>query len=309
MLFFLASEVENSIDWSGLEQLELTQVEPNQLWEFFKKSMPFLIQFGIQLIIAIAIFFLGVKAIQVLSKILSRFLEKTNVDIGATHFIGSIAKALLYLILILMIGGRFGLQATSVVALLGSVGLAIGLALQGSLSNFAAGIIILLMKPFKVGDYIIENNQKNEGKVVSIDVVYTKLVTIDNKLVVIPNAMLVSNTVTNASSQEKRRLDIKVGISYQSSIKEAKEVISEIIDHDSSCLSEEEIVVYVDQLADSAVILGCRFWVKTEDFLTAKWRIMEEIKEKFDEHNIQIPYSQLDIRIQSAIQDSALNAN
>ena len=178
-------------------------------------------------------------------------------------------------------------------ALIASGGVAIGLALQGSLSNFAGGVLILLLKPFEVGDYIIEDTNKNEGTVKEIQIFYTKLSTIDNKTIVIPNGILTNNSLTNATAKDERRLDLKVDIAYEASIKEAKAVIETILKNDEAVLQDEDINVFVDALGESSVVLGARAWTKNEDFWSAKWRILEEIKEQLDEHHISIPYQQL----------------
>ena len=153
--------------------------------------------------------------------------------------------------------------------------------------------MILLLKPFEVGDYIIEDTNKNEGTVKEIQIFYTKLSTIDNKTIVIPNGILTNNSLTNATAKDERRLDLKVDISYEASIKEAKAVIETILKNDEAVLQDEDINVFVDALGESSVVLGARAWTKNEDFWSAKWRILEEIKEQLDAHHISIPYQQL----------------
>ena len=175
------------------------------------------------------------------------------------------------------------------------LGFAIGLALQGSLANFAGGVLILLLKPFKVGDYIIQGG--NEGTVYEISIFYTKLKTVDNKVVVIPNGILSNNTLTNVSHMEKRRVDVTVGISYDADIKLAKELLYQLAQRDESRLPEEDAVVFVDNLGASSVDIGVRVWVKSEDYWDTKWRLMENIKYILDENHISIPYQQIDVQI------------
>lgn len=261
-------------------------------------AVSWFVNFAIGIIIAIIIYIIGRKLITVLLNMLSRSMEKTNVNVGVSHFFSSFAKILLYIILFLMIGRRFGLEVSSVIALLGSAGVAVALALKDSLSNLAAGILILVLKPFNVGDYIIPSfDSDSAGTVASIDFFYTKILTIDNMKIAVPNGLLVSNSVTNATAQEKRRLEIKVGISYHNDIKLAKDVMLNVMMHDEACLTEEEIIAFVDELGDHAVVIGSRIWVKAENYIPAKWRITEEIKEQFDQNGVEIPYQQLDVWI------------
>ena len=172
-----------------------------------------------------------------------------------------------------------------------------GVALQGSLSNFAGGVLILLLKPFEVGDYIIEDSNGKEGTVKEIQIFYTKLSTIDNKTIVIPNGMLTNNSLTNATAKDERRLDLKLSISYSADLKKAKMLIEIIIRQDESILKDDEIVVFVDDLADSAVVIGARAWVKNEEFWPTKWRLLETIKLTLDEHGVEIPYPQLTVHM------------
>ena len=200
-----------------------------------------------------------------------------------------------------LLAGQLGIDSASIVAILGSAGLAIGLALQESLKNFAGGILILVMKPFKVGDYIVMPNA--EGTVSVIGLVYTILVTIDNKTISIPNGTLSNSIVTNVTAMEKRRLDLTVGIGYQSDLRKAKEIMDRIYRQHPSVLQEEPIVTYVDSLGDDSVVLGARGWTKSEDYWAARWDITEKIKLAFDEEGIEIPYRQMDVHITGSVQD------
>ena len=174
-----------------------------------------------------------------------------------------------------------------------SCGVAIGLALQGSLSNFAGGVLILILKPFIIGDYIIEDNKGREGTVKEIQLFYTKLLTVDNKTVIIPNGTLANTSLTNVTAQDKRRLDLSVGISYDADLKKAKQLIEELLRKDEDVLQNEDITVFVDSLGDSAVVIGARGWVKKEAYWTAKWRLTENIKLTLDENGIEIPFNQV----------------
>ena len=182
-------------------------------------------------------------------------------------------------------------------AALASCGVAIGLALQGSLSNFAGGVLILLLKPFVVGDYIVEDNKGREGTVKEIQLFYTKLLTVDNKTVIIPNGALANTSITNVTEQDKRRLDFAVGISYDADLKMAKQLIEELIRKDEDVLQNEDVSVFVDTLGDSSVVIGARGWVKKDAYWTAKWRLTENIKLTLDDNGIEIPYNQVVVHV------------
>jgi small conductance mechanosensitive channel len=196
-----------------------------------------------------------------------------------------------------MIATSFGLDAASVVAVVGSAGVALGLALQGSLSNFAGGVLILLLKPFKVGDYIIEDTKGNEGTVSEIQLFYTKLTTPDERIVILPNGTLANSSLTNVTTTYKRRLTIKVGISYYANLQKAKEVMQGTVAKDKGVLTEEEVVTFVDELGDSAVVIGTHCYVANADYWTVRWRLLEEIKLAFDAEGIEIPYQQMDVHV------------
>lgn len=267
--------------------------EMNQFTAYLQENIPNIIGFGVKVLFAILFFLVGRAVIKWIRKIVRHSMERSNADVGVRQFVDSVLKVVLYFILLFSIATKFGVDAASVAALIASGGVAIGLALQGSLSNFAGGVLILLLKPFEVGDYIIEDTNKNEGTVKEIQIFYTKLSTIDNKTIVIPNGILTNNSLTNATAKDERRLDLKVDIAYEASIKEAKAVIETILKNDEAVLQDEDINVFVDALGESSVVLGARAWTKNVDFWSAKWRILEEIKEQLDEHHISIPYQQL----------------
>lgn len=268
-----------------------------KVMEYIQEHIPNVIQFALQVILALVVFFVGVKLIKWIRKLVKKSLEKTNVDVGVRQFIDSLLKFLLYFLLIFTIGTKFGLDTTSVAAVLASAGVAIGLALQGSLSNFAGGVLILLLKPFVVGDYIIEDGNKQEGTVAEIQIFYTKLKTVDNKIIVIPNGALANNSLTNVTAQEERRLDITVGISYDADLKKAKAILEDLFKKDEAIKKDKEIVVFVDSLGDSAVVLGARGWVASGDYWNTRWRILENVKLALDENGIGIPYQQIDVHV------------
>ena len=240
-------------------------------------------------------FIIAGQVIKFLSRMLEKFLKKINVDLTVRKFLLSTLKVLLYAMVVLGLAGRLGVNQGSVVAILGSAGVAIGLAWQGSLSNFAGGMIILFSRPFVRGDYII--TPKAEGIVDTIGVIYTILLTADNKRISIPNGALANDVITNVTANDTRRIDIQVGVSYDSDIRKAKKLIKDAIDENGLILKNKEILTYVSDLASSAVILGGRAWCKTDDYWTVKWGLIEEIKVKFDKNGIEIPYNQLEVHL------------
>ena len=274
-----------------------TVKEVSQFTTYLQNHIPDFISFGIKVVFALVFFFIGRIVIRWIRKLVRKSMQRSSADKGVEQFVDSLLKFSLYFLLLFMIGTKFGIDASSVAALIASGGVAIGLAMKGSLSNFAGGVLILLLKPFEVGDYIIEDTNKNEGTVKEIQIFYTKLTTIDNKTIVIPNGILTNNSLTNATAKDERRLDLKVDISYDADLKKAKAMIMDVLNNDPAVLREDEIVVFVDELGESSVVLGARAWTKSADFWQAKWRILENIKEKMDENQIEIPYRQLTVHM------------
>lgn len=270
---------------------------PDILRNWLEGLVPDVLNFGFQIVLAILTYVIGGKVIRWIVKIITRSMERREVDAGVKQFVTAFVKYGLYVVLVFVILGLFGIGTTSAAAALSSAGVALGLALQGSLSNLAGGVLILLLKPFRVGDYIIEDTNKNEGTVSEVSIFYTKLLTIDNRVVVIPNGMLSNSSLTNATDMERRRIDLRIGISYESDIREAKEVLLALAKEEPARLQEEEPMVFVDELGTSSVNMGIRFWVKADEYWPARWRLTENIKYAFDEKGIEIPYQQIDVQI------------
>ena len=274
-----------------------TVEEVNQFIRFFNDSVPKLIDFGIQVVLALVFFAIGSKLIKWLRKIVKRSFERANADTGVSQFIDSLLKFGLYCLLIFIIATRLGVESSSVAALIASAGVAIGLAVQGTLSNFAGGVLILLLKPFTVGDYVIVHQEGIEGTVKEIQIFYTKMATVDNQTVVVPNSLLTENSLTNVTARPERQLDLKVGISYDADLKKAKKLIEDMLYSDPTIIQDEDIKVFVDSLAESSVVIGLRAWVKTEEYWKTRWRLLEQIKLTFDEEGIEIPYNQLTVHM------------
>ncbi len=269
---------------------------PSIIKTYFQDKLPEVISFLIKVAIALLIFWIGTRIIKAVVKLIRKSMERHGTEVGVTSFLCTLIRYALDFVLIMFILSGFGLSGT-IVAVLGSAGLTVGLALQGSLSNFAGGVLIILLKPFVVGDYIIDSASGKEGTVADISVFYTRLLTIDNKMINIPNGTLSNATITNVSKMENRRVDLVIGVAYESDLSKVKAVLENIARTDEAVMQDEPIDVFVDELADSSINMGLRVWVKNADYWTTKWRLQERIKNAFDEHNISIPFPQVEINM------------
>jgi small conductance mechanosensitive channel len=223
-------------------------------------------------------------------------MERRDVDEGVMQFLDAIAKYAGYFILVLVILGLFGVTTASVVAVLGSAGLTLGLALQGSLSNFAGGVLLLVLKPFVVGDYIIESSNGNEGFVQEISIFYTTLLTGAEHTIVIPNGTLLNNSITNLTKSGRRRLDVMVDIAYSADLKRAKEILLKVAERSTLRLADQPMVL-VRELADSSVRLDVRVWTKPLEYWDEMFELNEQIKIELDAAGIEIAFPQMDVHI------------
>lgn len=264
---------------------------------YIERQAPGAAAFVIKVAICILVYVIGKKLISWIVRTVRKMLERTQVQAGAVTFTLSMIKIALYILLVLSIAMQFGLKESSVAALVASAGVAVGLALQGGLSNLAGGFLILLFQPFQIGDYIITQGQ--EGEVRKIEILYTTLQTIDNRRVIVPNGTLANNVIVNVTAAEKRKLEIKVGISYEDSIAKAKAVMERLMIEEPDILSEEERQVFVAELGESGVVIGLRCWVMTDHYFQVLWRMNENIKNEFDREGIHIPYPQMDVHIRN----------
>lgn len=256
--------------------------------------------FVIRLVVAVIVYIIGTRIIAWLCSMVKKHLFRFGTDEAAKSFLMSIMKISLHVFLIMTLATNLGVDKTSIATVLASAGVAVSLALKDGLSNFAGGLIIMFLRPFSVGDYIVDSANSQEGTVEKIELYYTTLATTDSRRIVIPNSILTGNSITNVTAADKRRLEIKIGISYDSDIKKAKEILRELIETDPQLMEQEETQIFVDSLGESSVVLGMRSWVKTEEFWPTKWRMNERIKEEFDANGIQIPYPQMDLHIRKA---------
>jgi small conductance mechanosensitive channel len=287
------SEMVDLSDLSEMADLQDISENLNAIQKFMSTLPEKALNLGVRVLLAAILFFVGSKIIKLIRKITKKSLNRAGAEIGVIQFLDGLIKVILYGILILMVAGNFGFDATSIVALVGSAGVTIGLAMQGSLSNLAGGVLILMLKPFRVGDYIIESAHGTEGTVKEIGIFYTKLSTTDGKIVVLPNGNLSNNSITNASFSPVRRVDLTVGISYDSDIKKAKEILEDVMNNDSDVLHNEPVNVFVNSLDDSAVTIGMRCFCENANYWTVRWRILENAKLALDEAKIEIPFNQV----------------
>lgn len=281
-----------------LEQIAAEEMDMGLIQAYLQQLPDKALRFGVRVLLALIFFLIGVQIIKLVRKIVRRSLKRGNADVGVMQFLDSFIKAVMYVLLLFMIASGFGLDAASVVALLGSAGVAIGLAVQGSLSNFAGGVLILLLRPFRVDDYIKVDNDGHEGTVKEIQLFYTKLATPDNHVVIIPNGSLANSSILNMSMLEERRMDIIVGISYDADIRRAREAILKVLEEDEAVLKDKDYRVFVQELADSSVNLDVRCYAVNEEYWECKWRITEQIKYALDDAGVSIPYPQMDIHIE-----------
>ena len=248
-----------------------------------------------KIVFALLIWFIGKKLISLSLKLLKKVFDRGSIDVGVVNFTMSIIKFALYAVLILMVIDELGIQTTSLITVFGSAALAVGMSLQGSLSNFAGGVLILIFKPFKVGDYIIVGNY--EGTVRTIEILYTKLTTVDNKVVMLPNGTLSNSNIVNVGAEDFRRLDIEMSIGYSSDLKLAKTLLNTIVNNNPAVIKDRDIKVIVKSLDESCVTLETRVWVKTEDYWDTRFTLLEEYKAEFDKNGIEIPFNQMDVHI------------
>lgn len=286
---------ETAIETAELIKLAEAEMTPDLFHELLSRFGNWIIQAGSHLLIAIVLLVIGMKLIGKVRKILSHSMEKAGVETTLRKFLDALVYALLLGLLIFMAAEQLGIKATSLVAVAGSVGLALSLAMEKTLANFAGGVMVLLLKPFKAGDFI--STPDGDGTVDSIGLVYTTLITVDNQQIHIPNSNMTSNVVTNVTGVDKRKLILDIGISYNADLKKAKEVLIKLLKGHRGILAEEGVQVVVVSLGESSVNLSARGWTKTEDYWTTRWELLEDIKLKFDEEGIEIPYNYLNVNL------------
>jgi small conductance mechanosensitive channel len=252
-------------------------------------------QYSVKLVAAILIIIIGRWISRRISRLLGRLLEKNNVDVTLVRFAENLIYYALIVVVVIAAVGQLGINTTSFLTIVGAAGLAIGLALKDSLSNFAAGVMLILFRPFRLGDFVEAGGVA--GTVHGITMFNTILNTPDNQQVIIPNGIITSNVITNVTANDTRRVDLVIGISYSDDIAKAKEIVSDLLQKEKRVLSDPAPVIAVSELADSSVNLVVRPWVKTGDYWTVRFDLTEEIKNNFDEAGISIPFPQQDVHL------------
>lgn len=248
-----------------------------------------------KVILAFIVFFVGKFLIKLVRKALRKVLEHAKIEIGVQQFFDAFLKFALYFVLISTILISFGVEASSIAAIIGTAGLTIGLAMQGALSNLAGGVLILIFKPFKIGDYITEDNKGNAGHVAEINLLYTKLLTIDQTTVIVPNGILANNSMKNTSLSTERRIDLNINVAYDTNITKVKEILDEICKDNKDILKEKGVEIFVKDLGDYAVFIACRVYVDSANYWKVRSEIFENILLEFDKNRIEIPFPKLDI--------------
>ena len=258
--------------------------------------LPLLVQYGKHIVFALITLAIGWWLIGRIVSSLGHFMDKRHADPMVTGFLSSLLNALLRVLLLLSVAGMVGIETTSFIALIGAAGLAVGLALQGSLANFAGGVLILFLRPFRAGDYI--EAQGTAGTVESIMIFHTILRTADNKVIILPNGSLSNGTITNYSRKPTRRVDINVGIDYTDDIKKARSVLLGLAAADQRVLKDPAAVVYLTSLGDNSVNLSLRMWTNSADYWGVFFELQEQMKEAFDREGLSFPFPQRTVHIQ-----------
>ncbi len=270
-------------------------IDINKTSEYLDIGMELAVQYGLKLLAAIAVFIIGKMVANWLKKLVIRVMKRSGVDPIIIGFTSSIVYIAMLTFVVVAAIGQLGIQTTSFIAILGAAGLAIGLALQGSLANFAAGFLLIIFRPFKVGDSIEAAGVS--GKVNAIHIFTTTLTTGDNKTIIIPNAKLSNDNIINYSAQENRRVDITIGVSYDADLKEVRTILEDIVSKDERILKEPSHLIAVSELADNSVNFAFRMWVKSADYWGVFFDTNESVKLRFDAAGIGLPYPQRDVHL------------
>jgi small conductance mechanosensitive channel len=253
------------------------------------------ITYGSKIMIAIILLFIGFKIANYITKLIKKVLDKATYDETVINFLVPAIRVSLKILVIISIVGYVGPETTSFVAVIGGASFAIGLAFQGSLSNFAGGILLLILKPFKIGDYISVSGI--DGTVKSISIFYTYLSTPDNKSEIIPNSTITNSSLTNYSANDTRRLDLKIGVEYNTDIKLVKDAVKIIVEKNDKILKEPAYIVGLSEFGDNSLNFNIKVWVKSEDYWDLFYKVNEDVKDTFNEMNIGFPYPHMDVNI------------
>lgn len=293
IITYAASDTTESID----TVTEKAEEQVGIIKEYADSLLDWLISKAGSVFITLLFMAICFKIVKLFLRGLKKSFDKSKLEESVAGFFLSAIRIVLYVLIFITAATLMGFQVTSFVTLLGSAGVTLGLALQGSLSNLAGGILILILKPFKVGDYIIENDTKCEGTVTAIDIFYTKLITVDNKSVVIPNGNISNTSLVNVTKNDTRRVDISLYVEYEADMNQVREITIEAVKKVEWLIPDEPVEFFIDEFADSGIKVYIRFFSEREHYFDAKWAAMWYIKELYDERGIVIPYNKLDVNL------------
>lgn len=271
------------------------------MWQYLQKNQDIILSYGLKLVIAIVIFYIGRWVALGVSRLVGKALLLRKVDKAVVSFLSSIVYAAVLIACTLVALSQLGIQTASFLAILGAAGLAVALALQGSLSNFASGVLIIIFRPFKSGDLVEVAGVT--GIVQRIDIFQTIFQTGDNKKIIVPNSQITGGAITNYSAEAIRRVDLVIGIGYDSDLRKAKQLLQQILAEDPRVLAEPAPIVAVSALADSSVQMIVRPWVDVEQYWPVYWDMLEKIKLQFDEQGIEIPFPQMSLHVKPQAKD------
>ena len=280
-----------------LSMLSGSEVDPSAIEKFMAELPDKALNFGVKILVAVILLLICWKLANLIVKAVRKSMEKARTDESIIHFVCKFIEVGLKLVGIVIVATSLGFNSASMVALLGSAGVAIGLAVQGTLSNLAGGVMILLVKPFRLGDYIIEDTHKHEGTVKEISLFTTKLITPDNRVIIIPNGELSNTSLTNSTGNKVRLLQVFVGVPYNESINKVRTVLEGAMNSSKYALKDREMLVVVNDFKDSSIGMQLRCWVKAYDYIASKWDLNERVKNALDEAGIEIPFNQIDVHM------------
>lgn len=276
--------------------MNFENLDPTQIWEVY------VLPWGINIVLALLVFIFGKWIAKIVSNLIGKALAKTNMDDMLIKFILSIVNTLLLFFVVIASLSQLGIDTTSLIALIGAAGLAIGLALQNSLQNFAAGVMLIIFKPFKNGDLIEAGGVF--GVVEEVGIFTSTLASLDNKEIIIPNGQIMGGSITNFSAKDTRRVDMVFGIGYGDDLKKAKDILVRIMEEDERILKDPEYTVAVSELGDSSVNFVVRPWVKADDYWDVLWDTTEKVKLTFDAEGISIPFPQMDVHLHKQVENT-----
>lgn len=280
----------------------ISNVSVDDLSALAEKAQIVGMEFGLNIITALAIYFIGKMVVGIVVRALRKLMQKNNVDVTLETFIGNLVRVSLLVVVIIAAVGALGIQTTSLIAVMGAAGLAIGLALQGSLSNFAAGVLIVLFRPYKVGDYV--DAAGVAGSIEEVQILTTIMKTPDNKRIIVPNSQIMSSIITNFSANETRRVDFVFGVGYGDDLDQVHKELRALVEADERILKEPAYQIVVSELADSSVNFTVRVWAKSGDYWDIYFDMLENVKRRFDEVGISIPFPQRDVHVHQVASSS-----